>query len=57
MNNTNPVIVVIEDDSNICRFLCISLRAQGFQVIEAATGERGLLEIGDFVASTPRIVY
>ncbi|MEI6267668.1 MAG: hypothetical protein WCP01_02220 [Methylococcaceae bacterium] len=57
MNNTNPVIVVIEDDSNICRFLCTSLRAQGFQVIEAATGERDLLEIGNFVASIPRIVY
>ncbi len=46
MNNTNPVIVVIEDDSQICRFLRTSLRAQGFQVIEAGTGERGLLEIG-----------
>ena len=46
MSNTNPVIVVIEDDSQICRFLRTSLRVQGFQVIEAGTGERGLVEIG-----------
>jgi two-component system KDP operon response regulator KdpE len=46
MSNANPVIVIIEDDSQICRFLRTSLRVQGFQVIEAGTGERGLVEIG-----------
>jgi len=46
MNSINPVIVVIEDDSQICRFLRTSLRVQGFQVIEAGTGERGVVEIG-----------
>jgi two-component system KDP operon response regulator KdpE len=46
MNNTKPVIVVIEDDPQICRFLRTSLNAQEFQVIEAGTGERGLVEIG-----------
>ncbi|MGZ8184432.1 MAG: response regulator [Methylobacter sp.] len=46
MNNIKPVIVVIEDDPQICRFLRTSLSVQGFQVIEAATGERGLVEIG-----------
>ncbi|MFZ2407156.1 MAG: response regulator [Methylobacter sp.] len=46
MNNAKPVIVVIEDDPQICRFLRTSLSVQGFQVIEAATGERGLVEIG-----------
>ncbi len=46
MNNTKPVIVVIEDDPQICRFLRTSLSVQDFQVIEAGTGERGIIEIG-----------
>ncbi|MFZ2312127.1 MAG: response regulator [Methylobacter sp.] len=46
MNNIKPVIVVIEDDPQICRFLRTSLSVQGFQVIEAGTGERGVVEIG-----------
>jgi two-component system KDP operon response regulator KdpE len=46
MNNITPVIVVIEDDPQICRFLRTSLSTQGFQVIEAGTGERGVVEIG-----------
>jgi two-component system KDP operon response regulator KdpE len=46
MTNTKPVIVVIEDDPQICRFLRTSLNAHGFHLFEAATGERGLVEIG-----------
>ncbi|MGZ5612516.1 MAG: response regulator [Methylobacter sp.] len=46
MNNSKPVIVVIEDDPQICRFLRTSLSAQDFQVVEAGTGERGIIEIG-----------
>ncbi|MGZ5052878.1 MAG: response regulator [Methylobacter sp.] len=46
MNSTKPVIVVIEDDPQICRFLRTSLSTQGFQVVEAGTGERGIIEIG-----------
>ncbi len=46
MNNTKPVIVVIEDDPQIRRFLRTSLSVQGFQVIEAETGERGVVEVG-----------
>jgi len=46
MNSVKPVIVVIEDDPQICRFLRTSLSAQGFQIIEAGTGERGIVEIG-----------
>jgi two-component system KDP operon response regulator KdpE len=46
MNNAKPVIVVVEDDPQICRFLRTSLGAQGFQVVEAETGERGVIEIG-----------
>ncbi len=46
MNSAKPVIVVIEDDPQICRFLRTSLSVQGFQVIEAGTGERGVVEVG-----------
>jgi two-component system KDP operon response regulator KdpE len=46
MNNAKPIIVVIEDDAQICRFLRTSLLVQGFQVFEANTGERGLVEVG-----------
>jgi DNA-binding response OmpR family regulator len=46
MNGIKPVIVVIEDDPQICRFLRTSLSVQGFQVNEAETGERGVIEIG-----------
>ncbi|MGZ8225709.1 MAG: response regulator [Methylococcaceae bacterium] len=46
MNNSKPVIVVIEDDPQISRFLRTSLNAHGFQLFEAKTGERGLVEIG-----------
>jgi len=38
--------VVIEDDPQIRRFLRTGLSVQGFQVIEAGTGERGIVEIG-----------
>ncbi|MDD4905650.1 MAG: response regulator, partial [Methylobacter tundripaludum] len=46
MNNIKPVIVVIEDDPQIRRFLRTGLSVQGFQVIEAGTGERGIVEVG-----------
>lgn len=46
MSSTHPVIVVIEDDTQICRFLRTSLSVHGYQVIEAGSGERGLVEIG-----------
>ena len=46
MNNPKAVIVIIEDDPQICRFLRTSLSAQGFQLFVASTGQRGLVEIG-----------
>jgi two-component system KDP operon response regulator KdpE len=46
MANPHPVVVVIEDDPPIRRFLRTSLSAQGFQVFEADTGQRGLIEVG-----------
>lgn len=41
MSSIIPVIVVVEDAPQICRFLRTSLSVNGFQVIEAGTGERG----------------
>lgn len=46
MTSPNPVVVVIEDDPQMRRFLRTGLRAQGFQVFEAENGRRGLVEAG-----------
>jgi two-component system KDP operon response regulator KdpE len=46
MTLTKSVLVVIEDDPQINRFLRTSLSAYGFQLFQAETGERGLIEIG-----------
>ena len=35
-------VLVIDDETQIRRFLDISLRAQGYQVRQAATGQEGL---------------
>lgn len=37
-----PLLLVIEDDPQMRRFLRTSLHAQGFQILEAETGEQGL---------------
>lgn len=37
-----PRVLVIDDERQIRRFLEISLRAEGFEVVEAATGREGL---------------
>ena len=39
-----PVVVVIEDEPQIRRFLRAALTGQGYRVFEAATGEDGLIE-------------
>jgi two-component system KDP operon response regulator KdpE len=46
MGNSAPVVVVIEDDPQMRRFLRTSLNSQGFQVFEADTGRQGLVEVG-----------
>jgi two-component system KDP operon response regulator KdpE len=46
MAKPHPVIILIEDDPPIRRFLRTSLSAQGFEVFEADTGQRGLVEAG-----------
>jgi two-component system KDP operon response regulator KdpE len=39
-----PVVVVIEDEPQIRRFLRASLSTQGFRLVEAVTGEEGLVQ-------------
>ena len=46
MSEPNPVIVVVEDEANIRRFIRMSLEAEGWQVFEADTLKRGLIEAG-----------
>jgi two-component system KDP operon response regulator KdpE len=41
-----PIVVVIEDDPQMRRFLRTGLGTHGFQVFEAETGQRGLVEAG-----------
>jgi len=42
MNTTAPRVLVIDDEAQIRRFLDIGLRAEGYQVLLAETGEQGL---------------
>ncbi|RPH92299.1 MAG: response regulator [Calditrichaeota bacterium] len=41
---TGPVILVIDDEAQIRRFLRISLEASDFRIVEAATGRDGLVQ-------------
>ena len=53
MSDTPPVILVIEDDPPIQKFLRVTLAAQGYEVLEAATGKQGLI---DAASRTPELV-
>jgi two-component system, OmpR family, KDP operon response regulator KdpE len=44
MSTLAPVIVLIEDEAQISRFVCDALEDEGCQVYEAATAARGLIE-------------
>ena len=46
MSEPLPVIVVIEDEPNIRRFVKMSLESEGCQVFEADSVKRGLIEAG-----------
>lgn len=46
MSKIDPVIIVIEDDPAIRKFLRTSLSTQGFSVFEAETGKQGIVEAG-----------
>jgi two-component system KDP operon response regulator KdpE len=45
MTKTTPVIIVIEDDPPIRRFLRTGLTTQDFIVFEADTGKQGIIEV------------
>ena len=44
MTVSAPVILVIEDEAPIRRFVRISLESDGYHPIEATTGQQGLRE-------------
>ncbi len=46
MTEPVPVIIVIEDEPKIRRFVRMSLEAEGFQIFEADSVKRGLIETG-----------
>lgn len=46
MPKTDPVIIIVEDESAIRKFLRTGLRLEGFSVYEADTGKRGIIEAG-----------
>ena len=47
MSESRPKILVVEDEADIRRFVCLSLaREGGFEVFEADCVERGLVEAG-----------
>jgi two-component system KDP operon response regulator KdpE len=46
MAKTDPVIIVIEDDPSIRRFLRTSLGTHGFTVFDADSGKQGVVEVG-----------
>ncbi len=46
MSDPQTGIVVVEDEANIRRFIKLALESEGFQVFEADTVQRGLIEAG-----------
>jgi len=46
MSTPTPRILVVEDEAEIRRFVCLSLARDGFEVFEADGVERGLIEAG-----------
>ena len=44
MNSASPRILLIEDDASIRRFVRLALEDEGWQVFEAETAKRGLIE-------------
>lgn len=46
MTESVPVVIVIEDETKIRRFVKMSLEAEGYLVFEAESVQRGLIEAG-----------
>jgi two-component system, OmpR family, KDP operon response regulator KdpE len=44
MTSAEPVILVVEDEPQMLRFLRVSLGAHGYHVVEATTGSQGMAE-------------
>jgi two-component system KDP operon response regulator KdpE len=42
-----PLVLVVDDETRIRRFLAIGLRAQGYEVVEAATGSEALQRLAE----------
>jgi len=51
--NTKPLIVIVEDDKPICRFMRISLEAQGYLCIDTHSGK---VAISLIAANNPDII-
>lgn len=45
MTEPLPVVIIIEDEKHIRRFVRTALEAQGYSVFEAETGSQGLIEV------------
>ena len=46
MTEPRPTILIVEDEPEIRRFLRASLGAEGYRVVESATGRRGIIDAG-----------
>src|SRR5262245_55135522 len=44
MTDTGPTLLVIEDDSQMRRFLCVSLSTNRYQIVEATTAQDGIAQ-------------
>src|SRR5256885_13212521 len=40
-----PTLLVIEDEANIRQFVVVNLKARGYDILEAASAEEGLLQL------------
>ena len=46
MTDAHPVVLIVEDEPEIRRFLRAALGVEGYRVVEAATGRRGSIDAG-----------
>jgi two-component system KDP operon response regulator KdpE len=43
--NNHPVILIVEDDKGLTRVLTTSLEAEGYQIVDASTGQAAIREV------------
>lgn len=53
MSQINKKVVIIDDETSICRFLRVALSAHGFDVFEAHSGQDGIQEV---IARRPDVI-